>query len=99
MLAGGAEAVVLDGNQDPFRTVLRTAAEACERLDKQERNHRRAVHELAGLRDLLSDVHAYLDAQSASATGGDLAAYTLAHRVSRAIARIEAHGADGEALA
>jgi hypothetical protein len=89
MLAGGAEPMVLDGSHDPFRTIFRRAAEACEILDAERLDRHQVLRELAGVSELLVDVHAYLHAQAAPTDGGDLTAYTLAHRVKQAIARVE----------
>jgi hypothetical protein len=93
MLAGGAEPMVLDGNEDPFRTIFRLAAEACELLDAEEHDRQQALKELVGVSALLVDVHAYLHELSGAIDGGDLTAYTLAYRVKQAVARVEVHRA------
>jgi hypothetical protein len=84
-----AEPVVLDGSSHPLRLVLRTGAEACERLDEVDRKFTWTLQRNAQLEDLLSRVAEVLGREPLPIDGGSWAIFQLAQEVQRALDDME----------
>jgi hypothetical protein len=91
MLAA-AEPVVLNGTDDPLGTVLRTTAEAYERLDDAEQQQGQALQALEIVRDLLIRIVQGLDSQLS--TNGDKESLVISALLRQALACAAAAVAD-----
>ncbi len=88
-----AEPVVLHGSSHPLRLVLRTGAEACERLVEVDQKLTRTLQRNAELEDLLSRVAEVLGREPLPLDGGSWAVFELAQEIQRALDQAE-QGAD-----
>jgi hypothetical protein len=84
-----AEPVALNGSSDPLRLVLRTGAEACERLDEVDQKFTSTLQRNAELEDLLSRVAEVLGREPLPIDGGSWAMFRLAQEVQRALDDVE----------
>jgi hypothetical protein len=80
-----AEPVVLNGSSDPLRFVLRTGAQACERLDEVDQTFTQTLQRNAALEHLLSRVVEVLGREPLPIDGGSWAVFELAQQVQRAL--------------
>jgi hypothetical protein len=88
-----AEPLMIVGNADPMRQVLRTGAEACERLEEMAQTFTKALRRKAALEQLVSHVAEVLDREPLPIDGGSWAVFELAQQVQRALDDLEpGHG-------
>lgn len=79
----------LDGNIDVLRSVFRTGAEACERLDETNQQLSQALMRVTELEALLARVVEVLEASPLPVDGGSWAVLELAQEVQRALGQSE----------
>jgi hypothetical protein len=84
MLAA-AEPVVLDGGNDPLRLVLRTAAEACEELERTERALSQARQIITEQADLLARAVDVLGTDPLPLDGGSWVVFELGQQIQRVL--------------
>lgn len=78
-----------DGNIEVLRSVFRTGAEACERLDETNRQLSQALMRVTELEALLARVVEVLEASPLPVDGGSWAVLELAQEVQRALGQSE----------
>jgi hypothetical protein len=79
----------LGGNIAVLRSVFRTGAEACERLDETDQQLSQALMRLTELEALLARVAEVLEASPLPVDGGSWAVLELAQEVQRALGQSE----------
>jgi hypothetical protein len=80
-LAVSHDSVILNGaKDDPIRSLLHVAAEACHRLDDVQADREAALLYAAELRSLLELAVGHLEAQPLPVEGGTWDSYLLAHQ-------------------
>jgi hypothetical protein len=79
----------LDGNIDVLRSVFRTGAEACERIDETNQQLSQALMRVAELEALLARAVEVLEASPLPVDGGSWAVLELAQEVQRALGQSE----------
>ena len=84
-----AEPLTIHGSADPMRQVLRTGAEACERLEEMAQTFTKALRRNAGLEQLVSHVAEVLDREPLPIDGGSWAVFELAQQVQWALDSLE----------
>lgn len=84
-----AEPLMIHGSADPMRLVLRTGAEACERLGEIVQTFTKALQRNAALEHLLSHVAEVLSHEPLPIDGGSWAVFELAQQVQRALDHLE----------
>ena len=83
------ESNLLDGNIEVLRSVFRTGAEACERLDETNQQLSQALMRVTELEALLARVVEVLEASPLPVDGGSWAVLELAQEVQRALGQSE----------
>jgi hypothetical protein len=91
-----AEPLIIHGSADPMRLVLRTGAEACERLEEMAQVFAKEQRRNAALEQLLSHVAEVLSREPLPIDGGSWAVLELAQQVQRALDDLEV-GCGGKA--
>jgi hypothetical protein len=84
-----AEPLMIHGSADPMRLVLRTGAEACERLEEMVQTFTKALQRRAALEQLLSHVAEVLGREPLPIDGGSWAVLELTQQVQRALDELE----------
>jgi hypothetical protein len=79
----------LDGNIEVLRSLFRTGAEACERLDETNQQLSQALMRVTELEALLARVVEVLEASPMPVDGGSWAVLELAQEVQRALGQSE----------
>jgi hypothetical protein len=79
----------LDGNIEVLRSVFRTGAEACERLDETDQQLSQALMRVTELEALLARVVEVLEASPLPVDGGPWAVLELAQEVQYALGQSE----------
>jgi hypothetical protein len=79
----------LDGNIEVLRSVFRTGAEACERLDETNQQLSQLLMRVTELEALLAQVVEVLEASPLPVDGGSWAVLELAQEVQRALGQSE----------
>ena len=83
------ESYPLDGSIEVLRSVFRTGAEACERLDETNQQLSQALMRVTELEGLLARVVEVLEASPLPVDGGSWAVLELAREVQRALGQSE----------
>lgn len=80
-----AEPLELNGSADPLRSVLRTAAKACEQFSDLKRKSILAFARVAELESLLANVAESLEAEPLPVDGGSWAVLRASQDIRRAL--------------
>lgn len=84
-LLASSEPVVLNGEAEPLRSILRLGANACEQLDEADQQRTRALLRVAELELLLTRVADALESAPIPMEGGSWAMFELAAEIRRAL--------------
>jgi hypothetical protein len=84
-----ADSVVLNGSADPLRLVLRTCAEACERLDQADQGLHEATRRVLELESLLARVLDVLGTMPLPMEGGSWEVFALTREIGHALDQTE----------
>jgi hypothetical protein len=85
LLAINDQPTQLAGSDDPMRSILRTAANACEQVEELSQAPVQALARVADLEDLLARVADAIQAEPLPAEGGSWILATLLEEIRRAL--------------